>query len=120
MLKNFAARKNDGLTLVEILAVVVVLGILAAIAVPSVLGHISKTEIDVCDVNSSELLKRYNQELVLEDKNHSDLEFTSFLVEHGEYVCPLGGTYRYVDEEVECSEHGNIDHEEEDGDVPFL
>ncbi len=41
MLKKFV-WKNDVLTLVEILTVVVILGILAAIAVPSVLGHIKK------------------------------------------------------------------------------
>ncbi|MGD6778415.1 type IV pilin protein [Sutcliffiella horikoshii] len=119
MLRKFA-MKNDGLTLVEILAVMVILGILASIAVPSVLAHIRKTEIDVCDVNSSELLKRYNQELVLEDKNHSDLEFTSFLVEHDEYVCPVGGIYHYVDGEVECSDHSEVEEPEDEGEVPFL
>lgn len=113
-------RKNDGLTLVEVLAVVIILGILAAIAVPSVLGHMKKTEAEVCDVNSSELGKRYQRELVLESKDHSDVIFSSFLIEHGDYVCPVGGTYRYVEGEVECSEHGDVDDEEEEEDVPFL
>lgn len=117
MLKKFV-WKNDGLTLVEILTVVVILGILAAIAVPSVLGHIKKTEDEVWDVNSSELEKRYHQELVLKDSSHSDVEFISFLNEN-DYVCPVGGTYHYVEGEVECSEHGDI-NEEDDGDVPFL
>ena len=61
-----------------------ILEIPAAVAVPSILGHTRKTELDVYVVNSSELLKRYNQELVLEDKDHSDLVFTSFLVKHNE------------------------------------
>ncbi len=117
MLKKFV-RKNDGLTLVEILAVVVILGILAAIAVPSVLGHIKKTEAEVCDVNSSELKKRYHHELVLKDSSHSDIEFISFLNDN-DYVCPVGGMYHYVEGEVECSDHGEVD-EEDDGDVPFL
>lgn len=117
MLKRFV-RNNKGLTLVEILAVVVILGILAAIAAPSVLGLIMKTEADICDVSSSELEKKYHQELVLKDSAHSDVEFTSFLNKN-DYVCPVGGTYHYVEGEVECSEHGDI-NEEDDGDVPFL
>lgn len=104
----------------EILAVVVILGILAAIAVPSILGYIKKTEAEVCDVNSSELEKRYHQALVLEGKDHSGVIFSSFLLEHGDYVCPVGGAYHYVDGEVECSEHGDVDDEEEEEDVPFL
>ncbi|MCA1320230.1 prepilin-type N-terminal cleavage/methylation domain-containing protein [Bacillus tianshenii] len=112
--------KSDGLTLVEKLAVLVILGILTAIAVPSVLGHIKKTEAEVYDVNSSELEKRYHQELVLEGEDHSDVIFSSFLLEHGDNVCPVGGTYRYVEGEVECSKHGVVDDEEEEDDVPFL
>lgn len=118
MLWKFARRK-EGLTLVEILAVVVILGILAAVVVPSVLGHIKKTEAGVCEVYSTELGKTYHQELSLEGKEHSDVEFTSFLVKHENYVCPIGGTYHYVEGEVECSDHGEVDAED-DGDVPFL
>ncbi|KPB05744.1 type IV pilin protein [Bacillus sp. CHD6a] len=113
-------KRNEGLTLVEVLAIVVILGILAGIAVPSVLGHIRKTENEVCDVNTSELTKNYHQELVLLDKEHSDVKFVSFLLEHGEYVCPVDGTFHYVDGEVECSEHGEVEGTEDEGDVPFL
>ncbi|MGD6991127.1 prepilin-type N-terminal cleavage/methylation domain-containing protein [Sutcliffiella horikoshii] len=116
MLGKFA-RRNEGLTLVEILAVVV---ILAAVAVPSVLGHIKKTEAGVCEVNSSEVGKIYHQELALEDKDHSDVEFTSFLLKHDDYVCPINGTYQYIDGEVECSVHGEVEETEDEGDVPFL
>ena len=37
------------------------------------------------------------------------------------YVCPVGGTYHYVEGEVECNEHGGgVDDTEDDGDVPFM
>ncbi len=96
----------------------VVLGILAVVAVPSVLGHIKKTEVKVCDINASELGKKYHHELVLEDKDHSHVVFSPFLLDHEDYVCPVDGTYHYVEGEVECTVH---DEEREDGgDVPFL
>ncbi|WP_205825331.1 hypothetical protein [Bacillus sp. RO1] len=57
---------------------------------------------------------------MLVGKEHSDVEFVSFLLEHGNYVCPVGGTYNYVDGEVDCSEHDEVDQTEDDGEVPFM
>ncbi|MCC3647498.1 prepilin-type N-terminal cleavage/methylation domain-containing protein [Cytobacillus oceanisediminis] len=48
MLKNLRKRLKDqkGLTLIELLAVIVILGIIAAIAIPSIGGLINKTKED--------------------------------------------------------------------------
>ena len=52
---------SKGITLLELLVVIVVLGIIAAIAVPSVLGVIAKTEEDVCEVNRDEVELNYKE-----------------------------------------------------------
>lgn len=49
-------KNQAGLTLVELLAVIVILGILAAIAVPSILGIIQNTRIDAVKADAITVL----------------------------------------------------------------
>ncbi|MBG9543560.1 hypothetical protein ABE29_12390 [Cytobacillus firmus] len=80
MLKNLRKRLKDqkGLTLIELLAVIVILGIIAAIAVPSIGGLINKTKEDakvaeaVQIVNAAKLFITTNPSE--RELNHSDLE----------------------------------------------
>ncbi|KXH86872.1 prepilin-type N-terminal cleavage/methylation domain-containing protein [Sporosarcina sp. HYO08] len=118
MLKRLC--KNDkGLTLVEILAVIVILGILMGIAIPAYLGVTKRAETKVCEANRLEVKKHYEMNLTLGGSGHSDLLFQQFIFENGEMDCPVGGMYGYVDGEVECSEHGDV--EDDDGnEVPYL
>ncbi|MCQ6273517.1 type II secretion system protein [Bacillus sp. V3B] len=58
MLKNIKKRLKDqrGLTLVELLAVIVILGIISAIAVPSIGGIISKSQYDAAKADAIQVL----------------------------------------------------------------
>ncbi|MBM4761466.1 prepilin-type N-terminal cleavage/methylation domain-containing protein [Bacillus sp. B15-48] len=115
---------NKGFTLVEVLAVVVIISILSAIAVPSVLRLIEKSKADFCEVNRLEIERMYQLNLDLEGKVHSIIEFEEYLLDYGNEHCPAGGIYGYVDGAVNCSNYSNTDDEIEDPDkgdngVPF-
>ncbi|WRP06325.1 type II secretion system protein [Rossellomorea aquimaris] len=117
-------KNQSGFALVELLAVVVILGIVFSIVVLSLGGTKERAEADVCAANRVELEKQYGGHLALEDVEHSDVGFTSFLNEFDSEVCPVGGVVTYTDESIVCSVHGEeVDEEEDSGDdggVPFL
>ncbi|PMC37353.1 hypothetical protein CJ195_11365 [Bacillus sp. UMB0899] len=112
-----------GLTLIEVMTVVVILGIVAAIAVPGVLGYINSTKADVCDVNRNQLERDYEVHLMIESKEHSDVAFSGYFLRYEAKVCPEFGVINYVDGEVHCSVHDHIESDEEEDKgvgVPFL
>ncbi|MBN8193793.1 type II secretion system protein [Bacillus sp. NTK074B] len=124
-MENFRLiREQRGFTLVELLAVIVILGIVFSIAVISLVGTKEKAEMDVCAANRLELEKQYMGHLALEDVEHSDVVFHPFLMEFGSELCPVGGMITYTDGHVECSVHGEeVDEEEDSGDdggVPYF
>jgi len=113
---------NRGLTLVELLAVIVILGIIAAIAVPSVIHLLEKSKEDVCLANLTELKRQYELKLELESIEHTDLVFKKYLLENNDYICPSGGEISYEDGVVNCSIHSHSDEDPKDEieEVPFL
>lgn len=65
--KRKTVMNEGGLTLIELLAVLVILGVLAAVAVPVYLSHIERTESEVCRVNRDMIGKDYELDLMLND-----------------------------------------------------
>ncbi|MGM8215080.1 type IV pilin protein [Bacillaceae bacterium W0354] len=118
---------NHGVTLLELLAVITVIGIITLIAVPIYHNYVEHAEEEVCHTNSNHLERMYELELAIDQKMHSDSLFRAFLLEHTINPCPTEGIITY--ENVLCSIHGsdsesddNPNNEEEDdnGGVPYL
>ena len=119
-------RRGLGVTLVEVIVVVAILGILVAIAIPRLAGFNSMDEERVCVGNRKAVERLYSALLVEKSFNHSDLLFDQFLISQFDLVCPAGGIVYYSDGVVSCDVHGRGEipevttEEETTGEVPWL
>ena len=112
-------RKRAGFTLVEVIIVLVVLAILAAIMVPALTGWIDQSKARVCESNRLQLLRYYQYETTL---YYTELKANPRAVElqtviDGGYkqsegdakalTCPSGGDYTGVGSAtIYCTKHG--------------
>ncbi|WP_019154692.1 type II secretion system protein [Robertmurraya massiliosenegalensis] len=112
MMKNVKKRlKNErGLTLIELLAVIVILGIIAAIAIPSVNGIINKSKEDAIKteakaiVNAAKLyvvdndLASTSSVTLTEDASGPNLiEYLDTNAEYSITITNTSGTFSYTD-----------------------
>jgi type II secretory pathway pseudopilin PulG len=108
-LRSLKRIKSKGLTLVEVIVFVAILGIFSGIAVLSILGIIEKSRRDVCNVNVIHLERMYVAYLELEGIEHSNVIFVQYQQDYGEDICPENGVISYVDEAIRCSLHPGDD-----------
>ncbi|WP_335871168.1 type II secretion system protein [Bacillus sp. 2205SS5-2] len=102
MLSDFCGRvsDDDGFTLLDMLAVIVVLGIIGSIGVLSFIGMKERTEEDVCVSNLLQVESDYRRHFVVDEVVHSDFLFSEHLLQYDE-ICPVGGMVGYDDGRVE-------------------
>ncbi|MEG1524681.1 MAG: type II secretion system protein [Clostridia bacterium] len=104
---------RGGMTLVEVIVTLVVLGILAAILIPSMIGWIDDANEKTCIANRGSMLEHflgYCVILELDTEQATNSDFQAFVEDGnlgGQVKCPSGGIYTYANGEIWCSKHGN-------------
>lgn len=110
-MRLFLVIKNrKGMTLIELIVVLVIIAIISAVAIPSFSGYIEKAKAHECEVNR-EILK---DNLLTLATLYPDVTGEGYL--NGNYPllgdvaeikCPSGGIYTYQDGAFVCSVHGS-------------
>jgi prepilin-type N-terminal cleavage/methylation domain-containing protein len=97
-MSKFCKRAHKGFTLVEIMIVVLIIGILLAIAVPNFIKARETSRAKACVANLKQIESAKEQWAMDNKKTNTDTPAATDLYGAGKYVknppaCPSGGTY---------------------------
>ena len=102
-------RNQKGFTLMELMIVIVIIGVLAAIAVPSYKGYVEKAQKATCEANRRTLSTAAGMYYIDHENAYPTAvsELTDFVDNVDKIKCPTGGTYTFsaTSNEVTCSKH---------------
>jgi len=103
-------RPNKGFTLIELMIVVLILGALATIAIPRIMGGATITRINACNTN----IKVMNSQIELYYQNEGDwpLNFNALTTDpnyfpDGPPECPFGDSYIIHGSKKRINEHSH-------------
>jgi len=109
---NTSTRKTAGFTLVEIMIVVAIIGLLAAIAIPNFVKARTTAQKNAC-INNLRQIDGAKEQWALEKKKSAgsssvDAEINDY-IKGGAPKCPAGGGYTYnaVDTSPACNIDGH-------------
>ena len=103
-------NKKSGFTLVEIMIVVAIIGLLAAIAIPSFMNSRIRSQTSACQNNLRQISGAKDQ-YALDHNNTAPTAFADLVTTYVKTtpVCPAGGNYTIgaLDTDVTCDQSGH-------------
>ena len=104
MLKN-----QKGFTLMELMMVIVIIGVLAAIGVPAYTGYVNKARDAACLANRRSLMTANGLLFAETEAYATALADLDEYVDTAGLVCKQGGTYTFnADGTISCDKHASM------------
>lgn len=114
-MKTIKANRGTGFTLVEIMIVVAIIGLLAAVAIPNFVKARKNAQQKACITNLRQI-DGAKEQWALENKKSAGTDTSSAITAINAYIkgnitplCPSGGTYDYkpIDDPPTCTIDGH-------------